>query len=189
MAPNGAFLFAKKSEIVLLITILVWYIEYIRKQQEGEEMTYQTMTDKNGIEMKTGMIVEIKNAFFKNDNGRYVIEHTPGDPTWSGNDYSLRRIKRNGELAKTNPICFWPICTFVSDKFKNAEAKAWNTENATIETIGFKNMDPIKEHFAEEADKAAKSADYYRRYHGQESTIYKHTVDIQKHYEAIAASL
>ncbi len=33
-------------------------------------------TDINGIEMKTGNIVEIKNAFFKNDNGIYFIAHT-----------------------------------------------------------------------------------------------------------------
>ena len=33
------------------------------------------MLDKNGMEIKTGMVVEIKDAFFKNDNGLYFVEH------------------------------------------------------------------------------------------------------------------
>lgn len=147
------------------------------------------MQDKNGIEMKTGMVVEIKNAFFKNDNGKYVIEHTPGDPTWCGKDYSLRRIKRNGELAKTNPICFWPICTFVSDKFKNIEAKAWNTENATIEVLDFANMSPIADHFNEEADAMEGRMEYDRRYFGEASNAYMKDVEIRDFYRKVAASI
>ena len=34
------------------------------------------MLDKNGMEIKTGMVVEIKDAFFKNDNGLYFVEHS-----------------------------------------------------------------------------------------------------------------
>ena len=42
------------------------------------------MLDKNGVEIKTGDIVEISGAYFKNDNGLYFVTHSPGDPTWSG---------------------------------------------------------------------------------------------------------
>ena len=36
------------------------------------------MLDKNGMEIKTGMVVEIKDAFFKNDNGLYFVETPKG---------------------------------------------------------------------------------------------------------------
>ena len=49
------------------------------------------MLDKNGIEIKTGDIVEVAGAFFKNDNGLYFVEHSPGDPSWSGQDHCLKR--------------------------------------------------------------------------------------------------
>ena len=52
------------------------------------------MLDKNGVEIKTGDIVEISGAYFKNDNGLYFVTHSPGDPTWSGRDYSLKRISK-----------------------------------------------------------------------------------------------
>lgn len=147
------------------------------------------MQDKNGIEMKTGMVVEIKGAFFKKDNGKYFIDNTPGDPTWCGNDYSLYRIKRNGELAKSNHICFWPICSFVSDKSKNAEAKAWNTKHATIEVIEFENMQHIKEYFEDHAERMRNSADYDKLHFGEDSNPYKKTINMMNHYKNIVASI
>ena len=38
------------------------------------------MVDKNGVEMKTGDIVRVSGAYFKNDNGLWFIERSPGDP-------------------------------------------------------------------------------------------------------------
>ena len=38
------------------------------------------MLDKNGIEIKTGDVVEITGAYFKNDNGLYFVERSAGDP-------------------------------------------------------------------------------------------------------------
>ena len=40
------------------------------------------MFDKNGHEIKTGDIVEITGAYFKNDNGLYFVDNSPGDPNW-----------------------------------------------------------------------------------------------------------
>ena len=92
------------------------------------------MNDKNNRPMKTGDVVEITGAYFKNDNGLYFVEHTPGDPNWSGRDHCLRRIKRNGELstAKDN-ICFWPISVYVNSRDKRAAANQWNQAHAEIE--------------------------------------------------------
>lgn len=68
------------------------------------------MVDKNGVEMKTGDVVLISGAFFKNDNGLWFIERSPGDPSWCGSSYSLTKLKRNGQpsTAKYN-LCSWPI--------------------------------------------------------------------------------
>ena len=63
------------------------------------------MLDKNGVEIKTGDIVEISGAYFKNDNGLYFVTHSPGDPTWSGRDYSLKRISKYGnQQGKIQPL-------------------------------------------------------------------------------------
>ena len=50
------------------------------------------MLDKNGIEMKTGMIVQISGAYFKNDNGTYYIDRSPGG----------RRMEREGLFPEKN---------------------------------------------------------------------------------------
>jgi hypothetical protein len=117
------------------------------------------MNDKNNRPMKTGDVVEITGAYFKNDNGLYFVEHTPGDPNWSGRDHCLRRIKRNGELstAKDN-ICFWPISAFVNSRDKRAAANQWNQEHAEIEIKRFPNTAHIAKFFADEAEKQDKEA-------------------------------
>ena len=80
------------------------------------------MLDKNGMEIKTGMVVEIKDAFFKNDNGFYFVEHSAGDPDWCGSDHSLRKISKRGKISQAkHNLCFWPIGIFISDRFKAAE--------------------------------------------------------------------
>ena len=78
------------------------------------------MLDKNGMEIKTGMVVEIKDAFFKNDNGLYFVEHSVGDPDWCGSDHSLRKISKRGKISQAkHNLCFWPIGIFISDRFKD----------------------------------------------------------------------
>ena len=91
------------------------------------------MTDKNGIEIKTGDIVEITGSYFKTDNGFYFVERSEGDPGWLGSDYCLHKISKRGKIsqAKKN-ICFWPIAVFISDRAKTAEARKWNQEHAEI---------------------------------------------------------
>ena len=71
------------------------------------------MLDKNGMEIKTGMVVEIRGAFFKNDNGLYFVEHSAGDPDWCGSDHSLRKISKRGKISQAkHNLCFWPIGIF-----------------------------------------------------------------------------
>ena len=145
------------------------------------------MKDMNGTEITTGQVVEIKNAFFKSDNGRYFVEKSPGDPNWCGNDYCLRRINKNGTLAKSNSLCFWPICSFVNSKFKRAEANYWNKQNATIEVIDFGKTEHIAQYFTDEADKVASGHNRRRWDHGEKSKVYLDGLEIEKHYRDMAA--
>lgn len=60
------------------------------------------MVDKNGIEIKTGDIVKIEDAFFKNDNGIYFVDCSPNDPSWIGSDYSLKKNPKQEKSVKLN---------------------------------------------------------------------------------------
>lgn len=118
------------------------------------------MTDKNGIEIITGMTVRIENAYCKSDNGLYFVHRSPGDPTWSGHDYSLTKICKNGKPSKGKyNIAFWPLTHYMSDRRKAAEAKAWDKENATIEVVNGIDMQYIIEELQEERDTLAKQTE------------------------------
>ena len=148
------------------------------------------MLDKNGIEMKTGMIVEISGAYFKNDNGLYFIDRSPGDAGWSGRDYSLKKISKAGKISKAKySLAFWPLVSCVSDRYKTAAANAWNSEYAAIEVVTIPNMQEVKAHFQQEADEEAERIkDYQRCFQWDEKTmgIYQAMKD---HYQQVADSI
>lgn len=148
------------------------------------------MTDKNNRTMKTGDVVEITGAYFKNDNGLYFVEHTPGDPNWSGRDHCLRRIKRNGELstAKDN-ICFWPISVFVNSQDKRAAANQWNQEHAEIEIKTFPHTEHIAAYFASEADSLDVTIKRYTWDFGEDCQTVKDTKETQAFYRSVADGL
>lgn len=148
------------------------------------------MTDKNNRTMKTGDVVEITGAYFKNDNGLYFVEHTPGDPNWSGRDHCLRRIKRNGELstAKDN-ICFWPIHAFVNSRDKRAAANQWNQEHAEIEIKTFPNTAHIAKFFAAEADSLNATIKRYTWDFGEDCQTVKDAKETQAFYRSVADGL
>lgn len=148
------------------------------------------MTDKNNRTMKTGDVVEITGAYFKNDNGLYFVEHTPGDPNWSGRDHCLRRIKRNGELstAKDN-ICLWPISAFVNSRDKRAAANQWNREHAEIEIKTFPHTEHIAAYFASEADSLDVTIKRYTWDFGEDCQTVKDTKETQAFYRSVADGL
>lgn len=148
------------------------------------------MTDKNNRTMKTGDVVEITGAYFKNDNGLYFVEHTPGDPNWSGRAHCLRRIKRNGELstAKDN-ICFWPISAFVNSRDKRAAANEWNREHAEIEIKAFPHTEHIAAYFASEADSLDVTIKRYTWDFGEDCQTVKDTKETQAFYRSVADGL
>lgn len=148
------------------------------------------MTDKNNRTMKTGDVVEIAGAYFKNDNGLYFVEHTPGDPNWSGRDHCLRRIKRSGELstAKDN-LCFWPIHAFVNSRDKRAAANQWNQEHAEIEIKTFPHTEHIAAYFADEADSLDATIKRYIWDFGEDCQTVKDAKETQAFYRSVADGL
>lgn len=146
------------------------------------------MLDKNGVEIRTGDVVRISGAFFKNDNGLYYVENSPGDPSWSGGDHSLRKISKAGKIsvAKHN-ICFWPIFVCVSDRAKSAEARAWNKAHAEIEVVAIQNMAEVAAHFEAEAAGLDGQIDRTRWDWGEDHPSVARLRGLQEHYRAVAA--
>lgn len=145
------------------------------------------MLDKNGVEIKTGCIVRITGAYFKNDNGLWFVEHSPGDPSWCGSDHSLRKISKTGKIstAKHN-ICFWPIGIFISDRRKAAEAHRWNKAHAEIEVVSIPNMAEVAAHFEAEADSLDKRIQRMRWDWGKDHPEVAKLLKLQAHYKAVA---
>jgi len=145
------------------------------------------MLDKNGIEIKTGDVVEIKGAYFKNDNGFYYVEHSAGDPGWSGSDHSLRKISKRGKISKAkHNICFWPIGVFTNSFETRITAKAWNEEHATIEVRADIDRAEIAEHFKAEAESMNEQIEYYSWNFGETSETTMESKRIKAHFEKIA---
>ena len=144
------------------------------------------MTDRNGREIKSGDIVRISGGYFKRDNGLYLVTNTPGDPSWSGRDLSLKKINRNGSLstAKYNQA-FWPLFVTVSDAWKRAEAKEHNKEHAEIEIVDTVSREGAAEYFKEKAEEAEGMLDFYGWNFGEDSEVYKTTVRLMNHNKEI----
>lgn len=145
------------------------------------------MTDKNGIEIKTGDIVEITGAYFKNDNGLYYVENSPGNPSWCGSDHSLKKVSKKGKIstAKHN-LCFWPIGIFVSDRFKAAEARRWNSEHAQIEIMErLTDMGEIAAYFQSKYDDLTKIIHRAVYDWGEDHPEVLRQKTIQEHYKTV----
>ena len=146
------------------------------------------MQDKNGIEIQTGMIVEITGAFFKNDNGLYFVQASPGDPSWCGSDHCLKRISKAGKISKAKySTCFWPIGIFVSDRVKAAEAHQWNKDHAEIEVKSVKDLSEVIAYFQEKADNLRAHIKREVWDFGEDTECVKKDRAILAHYEAVAA--
>ena len=148
------------------------------------------MKDKNGIEIKTGMIVKVSGAFFKGDNGLYYVDNSPGDPSWCGREYSLHKISKAGKISTAkNRICFWPIMVFVNDRCKAAEANEWNAQHAEIEVVKIGNMEEVKNYFTERAESLEDTIQRMAWNFGEESELIKNYRATKAHYEAVAAAV
>lgn len=148
------------------------------------------MKDKNGVEIKSGMIVEISGAYFKNDNGLYYVEHSPGDPGWCGKDHCLKKISKAGKISKAKySICFWPIMVTVNGP-KYYDAKRWNAENAQIEVKpALANMSEVAGCFREKAEILSRKIERNSWHFGEDHPGVQQDLAVMKHYEAVVASI
>lgn len=148
------------------------------------------MTDKNNVTMKTGDIVKIENAYFKNDNGYYFITATPGDCTWTGNDYSLKKIGKRGKISTaTHNIAFWPLWACCSDRSKNAAAKEHNDKYATIEVVyDIDNAEVIK-YFEDKAASENEAGDTYKWRFGEDSEVTLKAYERGAFFQSVADSI
>lgn len=146
------------------------------------------MKDMNNKEIKTGDIVEIKNAYFKGDNGLWLVENTPDDPNWLGKQIGLRKICKNGKIVEKKSVGFWPIMVTVSGYEKKATAKAWNEENATIEITTVKNIEPAREYFKAEADGFRTRAEWLT-INGFAPEVIEEAETLANYYDKVAARM
>lgn len=145
------------------------------------------MFDKNGIEIKTGDIVKIEGAYFKNDNGFWFVENSDGDPNWSGRDHSLRKISKRGKISTASRnLCFWPIMITTNSWEKRALAKSWNAEHATIEVVKDIDRSEVAEHFQEEAEAMNERIKHDSWYYGEDNKETLLCKAIKAHYEGVA---
>lgn len=148
------------------------------------------MQDKNGNEIKTGTIVKISGAYFKNDNGLYFVTASPGDPSWCGSDLSLKRISKAGKISTAKySVCFWPIGVFVSNRMKAAEARQWNEEHAEIEINEIANMTEVAAYFRKKADNLRERIKQEIWDFGEDSECVKKDQAILAHYAAVALAV
>ena len=144
------------------------------------------MFDKSGVEIRTGQVVKVTGAFFKNDNGLYFVDNSPGDPSWSGSDYSLKKVRRNGRLSSSaRNICFWPIAVFTNDRAKNAQADAWNREHSEIEVVDLPDTSGVLGHFLEKLEQITESIQRNIWNFGEDSEAVQREKRIAAHYENV----
>lgn len=148
------------------------------------------MFDVNGNEIKTGMVVEVTGAYFNRNNGLFFVTNSAGDPSWSGTDHCLTKISKTGKIstAKYN-LGFWPLCSFVSDRVKAAEAKRWNSEHARIEIKTLKNMEEVIKYFSDKEKEAEEGAEHTAWNWGPDCETVKKYKRIAEHYREVIARI
>lgn len=149
------------------------------------EKNNELMQDKNGRTMKTGDIVKIENAYFKNNNGYYYIDRSPGDASWLGYDYSLHKIGKRGKISTAKyHLAFWPLSSYCSDQRKNAEAHEHNKKYATIEVVFDVDRSEVIAHFEQEAQHSEKQAKTWAWRFGEDSETAQKEKNIAAYHRA-----
>ena len=148
------------------------------------------MIDSVGREIKTGDVVEIKGAYFANENGLWFVERSPGDPSWLGDDYSLRKLCKNGKLSVgSKKITFWPLKIYTNCYEKRVLGNAWNDEHATISVVDGMDRRWIREHFETEANEMDRDLAWCDRNFGLESEDAQRVIRRQKFLRSVAAGI
>lgn len=160
--------------------------ESIMNENKNNTMPNGNHLDINGKEITTGAVVEIRNAYFKADNGLYFVEHSPSDPTWSGTSHSLSKLCRNGKISVTKySTTFYPLATFTNSREKRIEAAEHNSKYAEIEIVDFSNMENIIAHFNEELAQQRKTSQRNMWHYGENSDMCSRDKEIEEFLQSV----
>ena len=160
--------------------------ESIMNENKNNTMPNGNHLDINGKEITTGAVVEIRNAYFKADNGLYFVEHSPSDPTWSGTSHSLSKLCRNGKISVTKySTAFYPLATFTNSREKRIEAAEHNSKYAEIEIVDFSNMENIIAHFNEELAQQRKTSQRNMWHYGENSDMCNRDKEIEEFLQSV----
>lgn len=148
------------------------------------------MYDKNGIEIKTGMVVRVSNAYFKTDNGLFFVTHSPNDPTWCGRYYSLHKLGKTGKVSTTKyNVGSWPVTSYVNDALKSALCADHNKQYAEIEVIkDFQNTKEIANYFANLAHEIGEQLEWME-FHWGKGNEYFAAKERHDFFKAVSDSL
>lgn len=126
------------------------------------------------IEFKTGDIVEISGAFFKCDNGLFLVNKSYENPHYNceKGEYAFLKISKNGKINKKSCTLF-PLRAFVNDSKKRIAANSWNKENVKIKLASVSDKSEVIAYFQEEADNAAARAKNIAWDWGEDSSVVK----------------
>lgn len=139
---------------------------------------------------KTGDIVEISGAFFKCDNGLFLVNKSYENPHYDceKGEYAFLKISKNGKISKKSCTLF-PLRAFVNDAKKRVAANAWNKENVKIKLASVSDMSEVIAHFQEEEDNAAARAKNIAWDWGEDAPVVKMEKDAAEFYQGVVARL
>lgn len=139
---------------------------------------------------KTGDIVEISGAFFKCDNGLFLVNKSYENPHYNceKGEYAFLKISKNGKINKKSCTLF-PLRAFVNDAKKRVEANAWNKENVKIKLASVSDMSEVIAYFQEEADNAAARAKNIAWDWGEDSSVVKMEKSAAEFYQGVVDRL
>lgn len=125
------------------------------------------MLDKNGTEIRTGDFVRISGAYFKKNNGTYLVTSASDVPNTTAKTVWLNKVKKSGELCLDSCNSL-PMCYYCSDRAKNRAAKEHDKEHLRYEVVDdvptwyaaehFRGLDYNKEFYSAVADRLAQKA-------------------------------
>ena len=119
------------------------------------------MKDKNGKELRTGLVVKVSGAYTKNNNGLFLITHSEGDACWTGNYYSLKKIKNNGEFSTAKySTSSLPLAYYSNNSNYNITAREHDEKNLEIEVVEISDYSHISEYFRNEIENMNDQIEY-----------------------------
>ena len=139
-------------------------------------MQKKLLKDVNGVEMRTGDIVEITGGYFKSDNGVFLITASPKDTGWFGSYYAMERVNKNGSISTSkNKNGSWPIGIYINNRFKRLEARAHNEQHAKIKVLHGMRKDGAIKKFEKSISELQELHDYYEEQYTSEYPLTKET--------------